>query len=141
MPLKCYKNGLVFLVAKTLKYIINHSLTWPFEALYWGVWGGGLSNAGHNDWPTTKNFKITLAKRPLNSPQKTKFGPKNKWFKTSYFEFISYFRFSSRKSQSQQNAALKITTHFTIQFRSKNLTHLTNFDSLIIVKSILLQHS
>ena len=50
MPLKCYKNGLVFLVAKTLKYIINHSLIWPFEALYWGVGGGGgVSNAGHND--------------------------------------------------------------------------------------------
>ena len=78
MPLKCYKNGLVFLVAKTLKDIINHSLTWPVEALYWGVWGGGLSNAGHNDWPKTKNFKITLAKTLLNSPQKTKFGTKNK---------------------------------------------------------------
>ena len=141
MPLKCYKNGLVFLVAKTLKDIINHSLTWPLEALYWGVWGGGLSNAGHNDWPTTKNFKITLAKTLLNSPQKTKFGTKNKWFKTSYLEFIFYFRYSSRKSQSQQNAAWKITTHFTTQFHSKNLTHLTNFDSCIIVKSILPQHS
>ena len=141
MPLKCYKNGLVFLVAKTLKDIINHSLTWPLEALYWGVWGGGLSNAGHNDWPTTQNFNIMLAQRPLISPRTTKFGAKNKWFKTSYLEFIFYFRYSSRKSQSQQNAAWKITTHFTIQFRPKNLTHLTKFDSLIIVKSILPQHS
>ena len=81
MPLKCYKKGLVFLVAKT------------------------LSNAGHNDWPTTKIFEITLIKTPLNSPQKAKLGPKNKWFKTSYLEFIFYFRYSSRKSQSQQNAA------------------------------------
>ena len=105
MPLKCYKKGLVFLVAKTLKDIINHSLTWPLEALYWGVWGGRLSNAGYNDWPTTKKFEITLIKTPLNSTQKAKLGPKNKWFKTSYLEFIFYFRFSSRKSQSQQNAA------------------------------------
>ena len=87
MPLKCYKEGLVFLVAKTLKDIINHSLTGPLEALYWGVWGG------------------------------------------------------VEKSQSQQKLALEITTHFTIQFHSKNLIHLTNFDSLVIVKSILPQHS
>ena len=40
MPLKCYKEGLVFLVTKTLKDIINHSLTGPLEALCWGVWGG-----------------------------------------------------------------------------------------------------
>ena len=78
MPLKCYKKGVVFLVAKTLKDIINHSLKWPLEGLYWGVWGGRLSNAGHNDWPTTKNFKITSVKTPLNSLQKTKLGPKNK---------------------------------------------------------------
>ena len=87
MPLKCYKEGLVFLVAKTLKDIINHSLTGPLETLYWGVWGG------------------------------------------------------VEKSQSQQKLALEITTHFTIQFRSKSLIHLTNFDSLVIVKSILPQHS
>ena len=136
----CHWN-VIFLVTKTLKDIINHSLTWPLEALYWGVWGGMLSNADHNYWPTTKNFKITPVKTPLNSPQKTKLGPKNKWFKTSYLEFIFYFRFSSRKSQRQQNAAWKITTHFTIEFRSKKLTHLTNFDTFIIVKSILPQHS
>ena len=85
MPLKCYKEGLVFLVAKTLKDIINHSLTGLLEALCWGVWGGcvcgggrGLSNADHHDRPTAKKIKITLAKTPLNSPQKTKFGSKNK---------------------------------------------------------------
>ena len=87
MPLKCCKEGLVFLVAKTIKDIINHSLTGPLEALYWGVWG------------------------------------------------------EVEKSQSQQKLALEITTHFTIQFGSKNLIHLTNFDSLVIVKSILPQHS
>ena len=129
--IEMFKKSLVFLVAKTLKDIINHSLTGLLKALYSGEWCG---------WKT-RNFKTTLAKTSLNSPQKTKLGPKNKWFKTSYLEFIFYFRFSSRKSQRQQNAAWKITTHFTIEFRSKNLTHLTNFDTFIIVKSILLQHS
>ena len=46
MPLKCYKEGLVFLVAKTLKDIINHSLTVPLEALCWGVWGGCVCVGG-----------------------------------------------------------------------------------------------
>ena len=41
-----------------------------------GVWGGGLSNAGHHDWPTTKNFKTTLAKTTLSSPQKRNLYPK-----------------------------------------------------------------
>ena len=72
-----------------------------------------------------------------------KFGPKYKWFKITYLEFFFLenissiqlfisstrssrhyqsffnFRFCSRKSQSQQNLAKKIT-HFTIQFGSKN---------------------
>ena len=49
----------------------------------------GLSKSvGHHGWPKPKNFKITLAKTPLNSPQKTKLGLENKWFKTSYLEFI-----------------------------------------------------
>ena len=51
------------------------------------------------------------------------------------------FRFSSRKSQSLQKLALKIATHFAIQSHSKNLTRLTNFNSLVIIKSILPQHS
>ena len=50
------------------------------------------------------------------------------------------FGFSSRKSQSQQKLAKKIT-HFTIQFRSKNLTHFTNLNSLDIENNMLLQHS
>ena len=49
-------------------------------------------------------------------------------------------RFSSRKSQSQQKLAEKIT-HFTIQFRSKNLTHFTNLSSLDIGNNIHPQHS
>ena len=55
-------------------------------------------------------------------------------------EFLFNFRFSSRKSQSQQKLAKKIT-HFTIQFRSKNLTHFTNLNSLDIENNMLSQHS
>ena len=43
------------------------------------------------------------------------------------------FRFSGRKSQSQQKLARKIT-HFTIQFRSKFITHFTKLSSLSIIK-------
>ena len=38
------------------------------------------------------------------------------------------FRFSGRKSQSQQKLAKKVT-HFTIQFRSKNIPHFTNLST------------
>ena len=54
--------------------------------------------------------------------------------------FFLIFRFSSRKSQSQQKLAKKIT-HFTIQFRSKNLIHFTNLNSLDIENNMLPQHS
>ena len=50
------------------------------------------------------------------------------------------FKFSSRKSLSQQKLAKKIA-HFTIQFRSKNLTHLTNLNSLDIENKIQPQRS
>ena len=53
--------------------------------------------------------------------------------------FFLIFRFSSRKSQSQQKLAKKIT-HFTIQFRSKCLTHFTNLNSLDIENNMLPQH-
>ena len=41
--------------------------------------------------------------------------------------FFLDFRFSSRKSQSQQKLA-KTFTHFTIQFRSKDLMNLSSLD-------------
>ena len=92
-------------------------------------------------------------KRPKANSPKMKTGPKYEWFKISYLEFVFFeniraysvfiflqtfqltpseffflnFRFSSRKSQSQQKLAKKIT-RFTIQFRSTILrtsTHLT----------------
>ena len=42
----------------------------------------------------------------------------------SLFLFYFYFRFFSKKSQSQQKLAKKIT-HFTIQFRPKNLRNVS----------------
>ena len=87
--------------------------------------------------------------------KKTKFAPKYKWFKISYLEllfentfsgtqlfyirphfpvdiitFFFNFRFFSRKSQSHQKLAKKIA-HFTIQFRSKSLTHFMNLMKII----------
>ena len=64
---------------------------------------------------------------------------KNKWFKSSYLDFI-YFRFFGRKSQNQRKLAKRIT-HFTIQFCPKNLAHFTKLSSLSIVKKILKKHS
>ena len=46
------------------------------------------------------------------------------------------FRFSSRKSQSQQKLAKKVA-HLTIQFRSKNVTHFTNLNSLNMENTML----
>ena len=57
---------------------------------------------------------------------------------TDISEFLFKFRFSSRKSQSQEKLAKEIT-NFTIQFRSKNITHFTNLDSLDITNSMLPQ--
>ena len=51
-----------------------------------------------------------------------------------------YSRCSSRKSQRQSKLATKII-HFTIQFRSKNLTHFTNLSSFDIENNMPLKHS
>ena len=53
---------------------------------------------------------------------------------SGHHQSLFFFKFSdflARKSQNQQILAKKIT-HFTIQFRSRNLTHLTNLNSLDI---------
>ena len=55
-------------------------------------------------------------------------------------DFFFNFIFSSRKSQSKQQLAKKIT-HFTIQFCSKNLIHLMNLNWLEIENNMLSQHS
>ena len=80
-------------------------------------------------------------KRPKAVPQKTKFGPKHKWFKISYLEFFFFenksfghatfsylsrhsrghyqsffnFRFPSRKSQRQQKLILRTSVHLTLK--------------------------
>ena len=46
------------------------------------------------------------------------------------------FQISSRKSQSQQKLAKKIT-HFTIQVRSKHLAHFSNLNSFDIENNML----
>ena len=51
-----------------------------------------------------------------------------------------YFRFSGRKSQSQQKLAKKII-HFTIQFRSNNFTHFTNLILFDIENNMLPQNN
>ena len=61
-------------------------------------------------------------------------------FQCTSLEFFFNFRFSTRKYQSQQKLAKKIT-HFTIQFRSKNLTHFTNLNSFEIENNMLPNHS
>ena len=61
-------------------------------------------------------------------------------FQWTSSEFFLIFRLFSRKSQSQQKLAKKVT-HFTIQFRSKNLTHFTKLNSLDIENNMLPQHS
>ena len=55
-------------------------------------------------------------------------------------EFLFQFQIFSRESLSQQKLPKKVF-HFTIQFRSKNLTHYMNLNSLDIENNMLLQHS
>ena len=79
-------------------------------------------------WPLwLKNFKTILKKVP-----KIKFGAGNKLLKPHIWSLTS-FRFSGRKSQSQQKLAKKIT-HFTVQVSLKKPFHFTNLNSLNIIK-------
>ena len=107
--------------------------------------------------------KKKMAKRPQAVPKILKFGPKYKlnnifvflfwkilFWVYNFFIFVHkfrwkrseffYTRFSSGKSESQQRLEKKIT-HFTIQFRSKNLTHFTNFKSFDRENNMLPQYS
>ena len=60
-------------------------------------------------------------------------------FQWTLSEFFFDFRFSGRKSQSQQKLSIKIT-YFAIQFRSKHLTLFTNLNSLGIENNMLPKH-
>ena len=104
-------------------------LAGPQEAFSW--WRAYVKMSATIVGRRRKILKLHWIKRPKTVPQKSKFGPENKLFKISYQEFIN-FRFSVRKSQSQQKLAKKVT-HFTIQFQSKNLIY---FTKLNIVKKI-----
>ena len=100
-----------------------------------------------------------MLKHPKAVPEITTLELKYKWYKisclNSYFRHATFLysfkcssghqsffniRFSSRKSQSQQKLAKKIT-HFTIQFRSKTSLILRTSTPLDIENSILPQHS
>ena len=109
----------------------------------------------HHGWPTAKITKKHWIKRPKAVPKIRNLDQNINDSKSSILNFLFwkyYFghtrflylsrrssghhqrfflisRFSSRKSQSQQNPAKKIT-HFIIQFRSKDLTHFSNINSL-----------
>ena len=61
-------------------------------------------------------------------------------FQWTSSEFLFNFRSSIRKSQSQQKLVKK-TTNFTIKFRSKNIIHFTNLNSLDIQNNMLSQYS
>ena len=112
------------------------------------VIGNFLMVRGWRRWKIAKKTKHWL-KRPKTVHQKTKFGSKYKWFRTSYLKFVFskiFFRaynFStfvymfqwtslelhlSKKCQSQQKLPKKII-HFTIQFRLKNLTSFASINS------------
>ena len=114
---------------------MNHVLTWLIKSV------------DYQGWPTTKNaLKLSPKKRNLDQ--------NISYSKYSYLELLFWkyyfghkklyicpdvpvdiirvffnFRFSSRKCRRQHKLAKKIT-HFTIQFRSKNLTYFTNINSL-----------
>ena len=61
-------------------------------------------------------------------------------FQWTLSEFLFDFRFSGRKSQSQQKLSINIT-YFAMQFRSKNLIHFMSLNSLEIENNMLPQHS
>ena len=60
-------------------------------------------------------------------------------FQRTSSKFFFDFRFSRRKSQSQQKLLIKIT-YFAIQVCSKHLTHFTNLNSLDIENNMLPKH-
>ena len=146
-------------------YVHIHVYTQDRTKLFYGGGNGGLSaNVGHHGWSKTENKKKAWLKHPKAVPQKTKFGHQYKWFKISHLKFFFmkilfrvyiffylstrssghhqsffYFRFFNRKSQRQQKLARK-SNHFTIQFRSKNLTYFENLSSLDIENNMLPQH-
>ena len=123
--------------------------------LYWG-WRGASKNFEQKFWPPWladgEKLKKKLAKKPQRVQKKqnldqnindskphigiffsenTIAGIYNFRPQWTSSELLFYFIFFTRKPQSQQKLA-RMITHFIIQFRSKNLTHFTNLNSLDI---------
>ena len=116
-------------------------------------WGGAEEKCG----ATTKNNKPIWLKRAKTVPPKIKLGPKFYiwifflkilFWAYNFFKFVQWtsseiffnFTTSSRNSQNQQKLTKK-TTHFIIQFCSKNLTHFRNLNSLDTENNIVSQHN
>ena len=99
MPLKCYIS-----CDKDTKRYHKSFPNMAVGSFILAVWGGGLSNAGHHDWPTTKNFKTTLAKTTLSSPQKRNLYPKISDSKPHIWSlfFISDFLAENLKANKMQ---------------------------------------
>ena len=86
-----------------------------------------------------KSFKIALAGTSLECPIKQNLDQKINDSKPGIWILSCNFGFSSRKSQSHQKPSK--TSHFTIQFSSKNLTYFKNLNLLKVVKNMHPQHS
>ena len=80
-------------------------------------------------------LKLHLLTRPKTVPKKQNLDQKINYSKPNIWSLSFNFKFSSRKIQIQQKLVKKIA-HFLVQFRSKNLTYLTNLNLLNIVKNI-----
>ena len=84
--------------------------------------------------------KLYWWKCPETASKKRNLDQKINYSKLHIWSLSFNFRFSSRKSQSQQKLAKRII-HCSTSFRSKYLTYFTSLNILSIVKNILPQHS
>ena len=142
----------------------NDTFSWQCRTVVSFFIVGVLSkNVDHHGWlAEDKKLKKALAKMPKSSHQKKlKFISKHKWSKMSYLDFfwkyyfgntIFYihphapvditrvcfnFIFSSRKSQSQQNLATKIT-RFTIYSFAQKISLILRTSTHLRLKIILI---
>ena len=93
--------------------------------------------------PPWKISKLHWLKRPKTvSKKRTKFGPENKWFKTSYLEFGVQLLVSDFLAESLKASKNKQKNHsFYNTVSLKIRTHFTKLNSLNIIKNMLLQRS
>ena len=105
-----------------------------------GNWGGLSENFGYHGWPMTNILKLHWLKCSKTVKKNRNLHQKINDLKSNISNSYVNFRLFGRKSQSQQILANNII-HFTRQFRSKNLTHFTNLNSLNITKNLPQQRS